>query len=399
MRDAVFWAASDTHLWRRIAHRRDFIHKRIGGSSAVSSRRLTVGGVSTSNGVLALVVDEALRHDVDRVAAAAGVRVVHVAEPSSPKAWVAASAVLLDLEGARRCAALAPARRARLFVIGRTEPGPTEWPIMMAVGAQRILTLPAEDAVLVALLADAAEAARDGQRRGAVVAVIGARGGAGASVFATAVAHAATDPLLVDVDPWGGGLDLVLGSEDLPGLRWPELALQGGRVAWAALRAALPVHHGIAVLSAGRSGGQIDAAALDAVIDAGSRGGATVVCDLPRRATSAVETALASADLVVLVTPADVRSCASAATVGQWLATANANVGLVVRGPAPGGLTAADVARAVELPLLAAMRAQPGLASALEHAGLRPRRRSALANAAFRVLAVLHDLPTQSSAA
>jgi secretion/DNA translocation related CpaE-like protein len=191
----------------------------------------------------------------------------------------------------------------------------------------------------------------------------------------------------------------VLGSEDLPGLRWPELALQGGRVAWAALRAALPVHHGIAVLSAGRSGGQIDAAALDAVIDAGSRGGATVVCDLPRRATSAVETALASADLVVLVTPADVRSCASAATVGQWLATANANVGLVVRGPAPGGLTAADVARAVELPLLAAMRAQPGLASALEHAGLRPRRRSALANAAFRVLAVLHDLPTQSSAA
>ena len=365
----------------------------------MSSRRLTVGGVSTSNGVLALVVDEALRHDVDRVAAAAGVRVVHVAEPSSPKAWVAASAVLLDLEGARRCAVLAPARRARLFVIGRTEPGPTEWPIMMAVGAQRILTLPAEDAVLVALLADAAEAARDGQRRGAVVAVIGARGGAGASVFATAVAHAATDPLLVDVDPWGGGLDLVLGSEDLPGLRWPELALQGGRVAWAALRAALPVHHGIAVLSAGRSGGQIDAAALDAVIDAGSRGGATVVCDLPRRATSAVETALASADLVVLVTPADVRSCASAATVGQWLATANANVGLVVRGPAPGGLTAADVARAVELPLLAAMRAQPGLASALEHAGLRPRRRSALANAAFRVLAVLHDLPTQSSAA
>ena len=174
---------------------------------------------------------------------------------------------------------------------------------MIAVGAQRILTLPAEEADLVAVLSDAAEAAREVQRRGAVLAVVGARGGAGASVFATAIAHSATDPLLVDVDPWGGGLDLVLGSEDEPGLRWPELALQGGRVGWVALRAALPVHHGIAVLSAGRAGGQVDAAALDAVVDAGCRGGATVVCDLPRRATPAVETALASADLVVLVTP------------------------------------------------------------------------------------------------
>ncbi len=355
--------------------------------------------MSTSNGVLALVVDEALRHAVDRIAAAAGVRVVHVSEPSSPKVWVAASAVLLDLEGARRCAKLPLSRRGSLFVISRAEPSPTEWPIMIAVGAQRILTLPAEEADLVAVLSDAAEAGREVQRRGAVLAVVGARGGAGASVFATAIAHSATDPLLVDVDPWGGGLDLVLGSEDEPGLRWPELALQGGRVGWMALRAALPVHHGIAVLSAGRAGGQVDAAALDAVVDAGCRGGATVVCDLPRRATPAVETALASADLVVLVTPADVRSCAGAAAIGQWLAAANANVGLVVRGPAPGGLTPGDVSQAVGLPRLAAMRAQPGLANALEHSGLRPRRRSPLARAARRVLAVLQQLPTESSVA
>jgi secretion/DNA translocation related CpaE-like protein len=270
---------------------------------------------------------------------------------------------------------------------------------MIAIGVQRFLTLPAEEVALVAALADAAEAKRDVRRRGAVVAVIGARGGAGASVFATALAHAATDPLLVDVDPWGGGLDLVLGSEDASGLRWPELALQGGRVGWAALRAALPVHDGVAVLSAGRGDGQVDAAALDAVVDAGSRGGATVVCDLPRRPCTAVETAISSADLVVLVAPADVRSCASAASIGHWLTSANANVGLVVRGPAPGGLTAADVARAAGLPLLAAMRAQPGLAGALEHAGLKPRRRSPLGTAARRVLAVLHQLPTESTAA
>ena len=232
--------------------------------------------------------------------------------PRARRSWVAASAVLLDLEGARRCAKLPLSRRGRLFVIGRTEPSPDR----MADhdrGWRATHPHPAcgGGGSSWQLLSDAAEAAREVQRRGAVLAVVGARGGAGASVFATAIAHSATDPLLVDVDPWGGGLDLVLGSEDVPGLRWPELALQGGRVGWVALRAALPVHHGIAVLSAGRAGGQVDAAALDAVVDAGCRGGATVVCDLPRRATPAVETALASADLVVLVTPADVRSCAS----------------------------------------------------------------------------------------
>jgi secretion/DNA translocation related CpaE-like protein len=355
--------------------------------------------VSTSNGILALVVDEVLRTDVDRVAAAIGARVVHVTEPSSPKVWAAASAVLLDFDGAARCARAALPRRGRIFVVSRAEPGPGDWPFVIAVGAQRILAMPEDEAELVSALSDATESRREPQRRGAVLAVIGARGGAGASVFATALAHAATHPLLVDLDPWGGGIELVVGSEGEAGLRWSDLALQGGRVGWPALQAALPAHRGIAVLSGCRAGGHVDAAALDAVIDAGSRGGATVICDLPRRATPAVETALASADLVAVVTPADVRSCAAATAIGQWLVAANANVGLVVRGPAPGGLTAAEVARAVGLPHLASMRAQPGVASALEHDGLRPRRRSPLARAARRVLEVLHQLPGERSVA
>jgi secretion/DNA translocation related CpaE-like protein len=355
--------------------------------------------MSTSNGILALVADQVLRADVDRVAAATGTRVVHVTEPSSPKVWAAASAVLLDFDGAARCGAAALPRRGRIFVVSRAEPVPGEWPLAIAAGAQRILVMPQDEAELVAALSEAAEARRDALRHGAVLAVIGARGGAGASVFATALAHAATDPLLVDLDPWGGGLELVVGSEAEQGLRWSDLALQGGRIGWSALKAALPVHRGIAVLSAPRAGCPVDATALDAVVDAGSRGGATVICDLPRRATPAVETALTSADLVAIVTPADVRSCAAAAAIGQWLAAMNANVGIVVRGPAPGGLTADEVARAVGLPRLAAMRAQPGIASALERDGLRLGRRSALASAARQVLEVLHQLPGERSAA
>jgi hypothetical protein len=67
----------------------------------------------------------------------------------------------------------------------------------------------------------------------------------------------------------------------------------------------------------------------------------------------------------------------------------NPNVGLVVRGPSPGGLSSADVAQIVGLPTLAAMRTQPGVVTMLEHGGLRLRRRSPLASAARRVLTVL----------
>ena len=143
-------------------------------------------------------------------------------------------------------------------------------------------------------------------------------------------------------------------------------------------------------MSGGRTGSDIDAVPLGAVIDAGSRGGTTVICDLPRRSTDAVETVLDAADLVVVVAPADVRSCAAAAAIAPWVSAANPNAGLVVRGPSPGGLRSVDVAEIVGLPLLARMRSQPGVADDLERGGLRLRRRSPLAAAARRVLAVLH---------
>ncbi len=354
--------------------------------------------MSTNNGILSLVANAALRRDVDRIAAAAAVRVIHAGEPSSHKVWTAASAVVVDLDGSRRCADLGLPRRGRVLLIGRVEPNPEQWRVAIAIGAQRVLCLPADEAVLVSELSEANEPRRADERRGAVVAVLGGCGGAGASVFATALAHVAPRALLVDVDPWGGGIDLTVGSEHAAGLRWPDLVPGGGRIGFEALAAALPARHGVAVLSAGQAGGEIDAGVLTAVIDGACRGGVTTICDLPRRATTAVGAALDAADLVVVVTPADTRSCAAAAAVGQWLRDTNPNVGLVVRGPSPGGLRAADVARITDLPLLAAMRPQPGLAAELEDDGLKPRRRSSLTSAARRVLDVLQRQPVDTDA-
>ncbi|MGZ6779096.1 MAG: septum site-determining protein Ssd, partial [Mycobacterium sp.] len=345
--------------------------------------------MNTSNGVLVMVAETAMRDDIDRVAAATGVAVVHVTHSPSRQAWTGASAVVLDVAGAASCSASSLPRRAHVIVLSADEPRPADWKVAIAIGAQRVMTLPADEAQLVAALSEAAEHGRDGQSRGAVVGVMGGRGGAGASLFATALALAARDALLIDADPWSGGIDLVAGSEDKPGLRWPDLSLEHGRLDFAALRQALPRLDRLSVLSSVRSGNDVAPGPLAAVIDAGRRGGVTVVCDLPRRLTRAVEIAVDAADLVVLVTTADVGGCAATTAVASAVGAINPNVGLVVRGPSPAGLRAVDLARHVELPLLASMRPQTTIAGQLERGGLRMGRRSPLAIAARRVLTVL----------
>ena len=64
--------------------------------------------------------------------------------------------------------------------------------------------------------------------------------------------------------------------------------------------------------------------------------------------------------------PAELRACAAGARVAALAAEHATDLQVVVRGPAPGRLRAAEVARAVGLPLAASIRAEPELARALE---------------------------------
>jgi hypothetical protein len=122
------------------------------------------------------------------------------------------------------------------------------------------------------------------------------------------------------------------------------------------------------------------------VVDAGRRAGETVVCDVPRYPTEAALAAFDAADLTVLVVPAEVRSTAAAARVLGVVSQRGGALGLLVRGPSPGGLTPRDVASALGLPLLHAMRPQPGLSSALDRGVAPGGRRGPLADAARAVL-------------
>ena len=351
--------------------------------------------MTTTAAILALVTDPALRDEVEQVAAAVGVQVIHLAPSAalSRKTWSAAVAVVLDTDAADRCRAAVLPRRSAVYLLGSEPPDTAAFEIAIMIGAQQVLALPDQAGELVRGLAAAVDTGRAEHRRGEVAAVIAGRGGAGASLFAAALAQAAAEALLIDLDPWGGGIDLLLGSEASTGLRWPDLAVQGGRLSWPAVRDALPRHRGVSVLSGTRREHELMADTVDAVVEAGRHGGATVVCDLPRRLTDAVVTALDTSDLVVLVTQCDVRACAATAAMAPLLSRANPNIGLVVRGPSPGGLRAADVGEIAGLPVLATMRPEPLLAEKLERGGLRLPGRSPLAIAAKQVLAVLRKHP------
>jgi secretion/DNA translocation related CpaE-like protein len=349
-----------------------------------------------SGDLLVAMVDETLLDDVTRCAAAAGYRVLTADPSTGRRAWADAAAVVLDPMAAAAVADAGWPRRAGVVVVGSAAVGADLWRAAVRLGAEDAHVLPDADHAVVGVLSRLRV-----PRRGAglSVAVVGGHGGAGASVLAAAIATRAAeelvgDTLLLDLDDLGGGLDLILGVEESPGLRWPELTVDIGQVAAASLHAALPrTGAGVTVLAPRRGvGTEIGPDAARAVVEAARGAGGTVVADLSRRVDDVAEAVVEVVDLLVLVTAATVRGCAATCESVNRRRSVTDRTGLVVRGPAPGGLGAAVVADTVGVELLAAVRSDPRVVQGLESGRLPLGRRSSLARAADAVLDRVLDL-------
>lgn len=335
--------------------------------------------------------------DLLRVAAAAGVEIAHGPDPAARAPWRQAAMVLIDADLVPAAVDAGLPARAHVVSVGRSALDVADLQQCLRLGVERTVTIGDDDDDLIELLAGTLAA---GPGDGLTIAVIGACGGAGASVFAAALAGSAerrgTSVILADCDPWGSGLDVLLGIEEDGGLHWEELAAPSGRLPPDALHRALPSapfgRGRVAVLCPGRGGSRdIPGSVVDVVLETGRRAGDLTIVDLPRHPTAAGDRVVERADVVVMVAPADVRGCFSAARVAGRLLELGASPGLVVRGPSPGGIGAQDMAAALGLPVLAWMRPQPFLARDLENGrapGADPR--GPLARAAGSVLARVH---------
>ncbi|MFE5338267.1 septum site-determining protein Ssd [Isoptericola sp. NPDC056573] len=230
------------------------------------------------------------------------------------------------------------------------------------------------------------------------VAVVGACGGAGVSTLAAALAQglrrAGEGAVLVDLDLPGPGVDVLLGIEDEPGARWPELAAARGDVDGVGLVAALPRWRAVPVLSGARlSPARPDDAVVVDVCTGVLRGGETVVLDLPRPAawTAAARMLVATADAVLLVAPCTAPGVAGAlATWSELVELGVRDPWLVARRPAPGRVDAAALGDAVGLPVAATVRADPRLAAAVDRGDGPPvGRRTPLGRAAASLVTAL----------
>jgi secretion/DNA translocation related CpaE-like protein len=325
---------------------------------------------------LLLTEDSELLDSLLRLVAAAGAEATVLQSAGTARAtWSAAPLVLVGDDLAAGVAAARLPRRPGIVLVGRDLDDAGVWRRAVDIGAEHVVLLPDGEAWLV----DRFSEATDGGSRGLMLAVVGGRGGAGATVTAAALAMTALRlghrTLLIDGDPLGGGIDLVLGGEQADGLRWPALAGARGRLTTESLYDALPQVGELSVLSWGRSdGADVPEEAMATLLDAGVRGSDLVVVDLARQLVRASQVALELSDLTLLVVPAELRAAAAASRVLASLREFCPDVRLLVRGPAPSGLAAEAVADVLGLPLAGVIRAEPGLASALER-GDPPGRR------------------------
>lgn len=294
-----------------------------------------------------------VQDQVARACAAAGVTPVFVTELSHVPALE--PEVLLVSSGG---AVGSMTGQRDVVVVGVGEDEALAWATAANLASSRVVILPQGARWLAEHLGRRLHPAATGM----VAGILGAAGGCGVSTFAFWCArHAAsggTPTLLVDGNAQHGGLDLALGIEDHPGVRWNDLREIRGTLNAEQLASALPVMGSLAVLShAARSPGDGNGMeAADTVLEAARAAFGLTVVDLGGSDPS--RTLASTCDHLVLLVPSRPRSVAALARIIE--AHSSLPVTLVLRGPVRDGLDAWLVAelagRPGPLPYLPSVR-------------------------------------------
>lgn len=244
-----------------------------------------------------------------------------------------------------------PGRLPLLVVTSQTEVPRALWERALAAGARAVLTLPDGSEELLSQLTELARP----RAASTVIAVAGGCGGAGASSFAARLAAAARPAgpvVLIDADPLGGGLDLLVEGTDADGISWED-ATGLGPDDGVALRDGLPRIDEIGLLGSRAQLGP-EPPALSRVLSALTPLGGTVVVDL---ADALVPVAAEHADHLLLVVPASDHAVRAAARRLRTWRLPDAITQVVVRRRGP--LAPAEVAEDLALPLAASFRDGP----------------------------------------
>ena len=176
----------------------------------------------------------------------------------------------------------------------------------------------------------------------------------------------ALEVLLVDADPCSGGIDLIVGADDVPGARWSDLATASGFLDPESLRLALPRAADVDVLAVDREAEVAVPESLCSVLDSARLGYDVVVVDLPRSGFPR-DQVLPLCDDVLLVVTSDVRGSTTGRRVLRSLR--HLPVRLAVRRVRHGVLDADEVAAWCETDLAVEIPDEPRIMRTLERGG------------------------------
>ncbi|WP_309138372.1 septum site-determining protein Ssd [Paenarthrobacter sp. CM16] len=314
-------------------------------------------------GILLVSADPYLQEEAKRIVAAAGGSLTTATDVTEAvHGWDSADVVLVGSDVRE----LPPRRRSPTVMLGRASDGDGLWELAAALGAERVAVLPEA----AAWLAEHLSMSGSPDPGGTVMGIIGGSGGAGATTTSIWLAQAAADhgvsTMLIDGDPWGGGLELAVTAEDIPGLKWPDFSETRGSIDSGQFRDSLPFAGGFAYLSWPGTRDAIhspDARAVAAVMDAARRSFELILVDIGRSGEG-VRNLAWDCDKMVLLAKAQLKSAVAAGRILSELPPMDA--GLVVRGSSASSVDAALIAESLGLPLLGVIPEMRGVAAGTE---------------------------------
>ena len=302
------------------------------------------------------------------VAAVAGVEPEVVSDISALRAeWSAASMVVVGVDLAPRIAGLALPRRTEIYLAGgqTSRDELSRWSVQLGAA---VVTLPDGAAWLASAMTERGSRPPHSAR---LLVLVGGAGGVGCSTVAAGLSFVAVRlgyrTVLLDCDPLGGGIDLLVGAERVEGWRLPQLATATGEIG--DLWGQLPQVDDLDVLSMARSDTlRGDSSSPDpgreqmaSVLSSVGRCYDLVVADLPRALGDGAEEALRRAHHVVLVVPATVRGIAASRRLSADLTALGALPLVLVRQLRAHRIASEAVSDAVGLPMAGVIADEPGL--------------------------------------
>jgi secretion/DNA translocation related CpaE-like protein len=192
--------------------------------------------------------------------------------------------------------------------------------------------------------------------KGLSVAFVPASGGAGASLVSCGLAFHArqvfTDVVLVDLDQSSASLDIAFGLENQAGMRWHDFSELSGSISGSDIYRSLPSRDRVSLLTHGQLNFAETSIPRNLILEKLKEACDLVVIDFPKTADKYFSLdAISDCDLVLVVTTATVRGCASAKRSIAGLAGHAKNIELVVRNVPGSNLDPMQIAELLNTPL------------------------------------------------